>query len=85
MKRETALKLFEIYKLQCEYGRNVYPEELRGHGICSERELKDLFAELQEVFAIEEHNVMGANTYRVTNIGVAQLESYLDIRREMYE
>lgn len=83
MERTTALQLFEIYKLQKNYGRNIYPEELRGHNICSGSRAKSLIEELKDVFAIEEENVQGANTYRVTNIGIAQLESYLDLKRQL--
>ena len=85
MERDLALKLFAIYKLQNEYKRNIYPDELRTHGICTRSQIKPLIDDLKVHHDIEEENIQGANTYRVTNIGISHLQSYLDIKRELYE
>ncbi len=83
MDRTEALQFYEMYKLQKEYGRNIYPVELRGHRICSGKSAKNLVEKLLASNALAEENVQGANTYRITRTGMAMLESYLDIRREI--
>ncbi|MBR1671085.1 MAG: hypothetical protein IJ695_10355 [Butyrivibrio sp.] len=83
MDRETATKLFELHKLEKEYGRGVYPEELHAHGVCTKSQVGPLIENLMETFSVIEENVQGANTYRLSNIGLAHLESYLDFKREL--
>ncbi len=83
MERTEALNLFEIYKLEKKYGRNIYPEELRGHGILSGSRIPELIERLTNEGALCEENVQGANTYGVTIFGRSQMEAYPDIRREI--
>ncbi len=83
MERTVALNLFEIYKLEKKYGRKIYPEELRGHGILSGSRIPEFIEKLTNMGALTEENVQGANTYGVTNFGKSQMEAYPDIRREI--
>jgi hypothetical protein len=83
MSRELAVKLWKIYILEKDYNRGIYPDELRSHGICTKHEISSLIDALKKDCALIETNVQGANTYTVSNIGKAHIESYLDLKREM--
>ena len=83
MERAVAEKLFEIYKLEKEMNRGIYPEELWTRGICTKHQIQPLFDALMSVDALVEESYRGANIYRISNIGYAQMESYLDIKREL--
>ncbi len=83
MNRELALNLFSLYQLEKEYNRAVFPEELRAHAGLSQKEIKSTIEQLLADYSITEASEHGANVYSVTNIGIAHLESYLDIKREM--
>ncbi len=83
MNRELALKLFRIYQLEKQYQRPVFPEDLRAHAGMSQKEIKSTIEELLKNCAIKEMSERGANVYTVSNIGIAHLQSYLDIKREM--
>lgn len=83
MDRILATKLFEIYKLEKTLGREVYEKELITHGICSKHEAKRVIAVLVKNLSISEENLRGSNVYKITNFGINNLNSYLDIRREL--
>ena len=70
MEREMALHLYGIYKIEKECGREVYPDELRTHNVCTASRIPTLLEELKDMGAIEETNNQGANVYHVTNTGI---------------
>lgn len=83
MEREVANKLFKLYKLEKECDRGIYPEELHTHGICTRSQVKPLIEKLVNASCLIEENVRGANAYRISKRGIINLESYLDLKREM--
>lgn len=83
MDRALALQLYEIYKLQKKLSRPIYQGELWSNGICSLGKCTSLVDALMRDKSIEEYNYRGSNVYRVTNIGMAHMKSYLDIKREI--
>ena len=83
MDRVLALQLYEIYKLQKKLNRPVYQGDLWSHGICSLGKCTQLVDNLLKDKSIEEFNYRGSNVYRVTNVGMAHMQSYLDIKREI--
>ncbi len=83
MSRENALLLSQIWKMQKEYGRDIYPQELWKRGICSSSKYESLVEDLVNKGMLIEQNERGANVYHISNLGFAQMETYLDIRREM--
>ena len=83
MGRENALMLSKIFQIEKERGRGIYPEELANYQICGKGSCKQVIDHLMENCLLVEETVSGANTYRVSNIGLAHMEAYLDIKREM--
>jgi len=83
MNRELALNLFSLYQLEKQYDRPVFPEELRAHSGLSQKEIKSTIESLLNDYSIQEMSEHGANVYTVTNIGIAHLQSYLDLKREL--
>ncbi len=83
MERRLALKLFDFYKLEKELDRNLYDEDLHLHGVERRSKVKILLESLLNDNSIDVENIRGANTYKITNKGLSNLESYLDIKREL--
>lgn len=83
MSRENALLLAKIWKIEKEYKRPIYPQELWKKGVCSSKQCNNIIAELTNKGMLIEQNERGANTYRISNLGFSQMETYLDIKREM--
>lgn len=83
MGRENAVLLSKIYAIQKERGRGIYPEELASFQVCARSKCKEVIDRLLTDSMLIESSDNGANVYAVSNIGLAHMEAYLDIRREM--
>ncbi len=82
MKKTDANTLFEIYKLQNELERNVYPEDLINRQILSKRSGQRRVRELLEAGFLQEINEQGANVYNLSLKGIDGMCAYRDIRIE---
>ena len=47
------------------------------------RKCKEIVNDMMDEGYLVEESLHGANAYTVSNIGLAHMEAYLDIRREM--
>ena len=83
MDRELALKLYEVYKLEKKLKRPLYQGDFWSHNICSLGKCTTLINNLLRDKSIEEFNMRGSNVYRVTNVGMVHMQSYLDLKREI--
>lgn len=83
MDRSLALKLMDFYKLEKKLNRNLYDEDLHLNGVERRSKVKNLLESLLEDNSIDIENIRGANTYKITRKGLSNLESYLDIKREL--
>ncbi len=83
MNRSLALKLMDFYKLEKKLNRNLYDEDLHLNGVERRSKVKSLLESLLEDNSIDIENIRGANTYKITRKGLSNLESYLDIKREL--
>ena len=82
MKKSDANTLFEIYKLQNEQQRNIYPEDLVNKQILSKRSCQTKVRELLEHGFLNEVNEMGANVYTLSTKGIYGICAYRDIKLE---
>lgn len=82
MKKSDANVLFEIYKLQNELNRNIYPEDLINRQVLSKQGGQGKVRELLESDFLEANNNQGANIYHVSVKGIDSMCAYRDIRIE---
>ena len=82
MKKQDANTLFEIYKLQKEQNRNIYPEDLVNRQILSKRSCQTKVRDLLSNGFLKEINEMGANVYNLSLKGIYGMCAYRDIKIE---
>ena len=82
MTRQDAKTLFEITKLQKEFSRGIYPEDLVNKQVLSKRSCQEKVKDLLSKGFLEEANEQGANVYRVTVTGINDMCAYRDIKIE---
>ena len=83
MKRENALILSQIYHLQKERGRDIYPEELASFRITARSGCKSVIDELLSDGMLVESVSNGASMFSVSHKGYYSMQAYLDIKREL--
>ncbi len=83
MKRENALILLRIHRLQRERGRDIYPEELASFRITARNGCRSAIDELLSDGMLEESVSNGASMFSVSRKGYYSMQAYLDIKREL--
>ncbi len=83
MKREDAIILSKIYKIQKEHDRDFYPGDIANAQILPKSKCQTKVEELRDKgFLIETVN-RGANQYKVSPKGIEQMCAYRDIKLEL--
>ena len=85
MKREDAILLSKIYKVQKEIGREVQVGDIVSRMIIPNGSCKQKLEEFKELGFLEETVLLGANQYSVTLPAIDQMCAYRDVKRDIDE
>ncbi len=83
MDRKIALTLFDIYKVEKELGRAVYPDDLVSRQVLSKNAAQHMVDQFYFKNWLIQETKKGANVYRLSRAGIDGMCSYRDIKLQI--